>query len=512
MWSGAGVNRFLDGQRPDPRVVFNRVSNVVDRFMDFDRSLADQQTMCDLSACFVLSTYFLDAFNVTGYLWPTGDRGSGKTRFEFVICEMAYLGMVILAGGSYPTLRDMADHGATLAFDDCETVMDKKRADPDKRSLLLAGNRRGTTVTVKEPDGNRGWKIRYVHAFCPRLFSAIQLPDDVLGSRCITVPLVRSLDERRTNVDPLDHETWPHDHRLLRDNLWALGLANLRQVRKYDRQAAAKARLVGRNLDPWRAILAVALWLQEEHGLSGLFDRMEALSVRYQSERSQLETGDDVRMLVLALQRMLGRRDELDFETSTLVAQMNTLAQEADLCAPGEEFANPRRVGRLLQQHRFNKAKRTAKRRRWRATGDQLTGLAISYGLRVELPGTNDTNVTNDNMAPEAVSSCQECQVPGDMGASTTPSWWTRLASRLLLLRLFQHTPICSVGVCPAQPFPRVSASFSANSPPKTPANSIWRRAVGRTDSFVSAVGAGTRMCSSTGTGGNARVAGIRSR
>ena len=84
--------------------------------------------------------------------------------------------------------------------------------------------------------------------------------------------------------------------------------------------------------------------------------------------------------------------------------------------------------------------------------------------------------------------------------------------SRLLLLRLFQHTPICSGGVCPAQPFPRVSASFSANSPPKTPANSIWRRAVGRTDSCVSAVGAGTRMCSSTGTGGNARVAGIRSR
>ena len=108
MWSGAGVNRFLDGQRPDPRVVFNRVSNVVDRFMDFDRSLADQQTMCDLSACFVLSTYFLDAFNVTGYLWPTGDRGSGKTRFEFVICEMAYLGMVILAGGS---LSHASRHG-----------------------------------------------------------------------------------------------------------------------------------------------------------------------------------------------------------------------------------------------------------------------------------------------------------------------------------------------------------------------------------------------------------------
>ena len=86
------------------------------------------------------------------------------------------------------------------------------------------------------------------------------------------------------------------------------------------------------------------------------------------------------------------------------------------------------------------------------------------------------------------------------------------LRSRLLLLRLFQHTPICSVGVCPAQDSPRVCPSFSANSPPKTPADSIWLRACGRTDSCVRAVGAGTRMCSSTSAGGNARAAGTRSR
>ena len=67
------------------------------------------------------------------------------------------------------------------------------------------------------------------------------------------------------------------------------------------------------------------------------------------------------------------------------------------------------------------------------------------------------------------------------------------LPCRLLLLRLFQHTPICSVGVCPAQDSPRVCPSFSANSPPKTPADSIWLRAGGRTDSCVRAVGAGTR-------------------
>ena len=51
--------------------------------------------------------------------------------------------------------------------------MDPRRTDPDKRTLLLAGNRRGATVAVKEPEGER-WVTRHVNTFSPRLFSAIR--------------------------------------------------------------------------------------------------------------------------------------------------------------------------------------------------------------------------------------------------------------------------------------------------------------------------------------------------
>src|SRR5204863_3580828 len=131
--------------------------------------LTSQEGMAELTAAYVLSTYFLDAFNVVGYLWPSGERGTGKTSFLHVVVEMAYLGHLILAGSSYACLRDLADYGATLAFDDAENVMDPKRTDPDKRTLLLAGNRRGAQVTVKELERER-WVTRYVSALCPRLF------------------------------------------------------------------------------------------------------------------------------------------------------------------------------------------------------------------------------------------------------------------------------------------------------------------------------------------------------
>jgi hypothetical protein len=302
-WSGAGVKRFARGERPDVADVFQRVMLVVDRHIDFKRSLNDQHTMCELVACYVLMSYLLDAFSVVGYLWPNGDKGSGKTHFLAVLTELAYLGQLVLAGGSYASLRDLADYGATLAFDDAEAIMDVRRADPDKRALLLAGNRRGATVTIKEQEGER-WVTRFIHTFCPRAFSAIRLPDDVLGSRTIIVPLVRSEDPERARSDPLGHATWPTDRRQLLDDLWAVGLTALPELVACDTRAAADSGMVGRELEPWRSIFAVALWLEERHGITGLFDRMKKLAEAYRSERTDLEASDPARVAVRALLRM----------------------------------------------------------------------------------------------------------------------------------------------------------------------------------------------------------------
>ena len=54
-----------------------------------------------------------------------------------------------------------------------------------------------------------------------------------------------------------------------------------------------------------------------------------------------------------------------------------------------------------------------------------------------------------------------------------------RLAG-LMLIRLFQHATICSVGACRVPRFRRICASFSVNSPAKRPARNTWRRVVGR--------------------------------
>jgi len=462
-WSTRGVRAYVQGLRPNPVDSFLKVVDVVNRFLDFDRSLGNQQTMSELIACFVLASYLLDAFNVIGFLWPNGEAGSGKTNLLIVVTEMAYLGQLILAGGSFASLRDLADYGATLAFDDAENISDPKQTDPDKRALLLAGNRRGSSVPLKEPDGPGKWKLRYVNAYCPRLFSAIRMPDTVLATRTIILPLIRTADRDKANFDPLDYALWPHDRKSLQDDLWALGLANLPILHNFENTVAQHARLRGRNLQPWKAILSVAAWLDtvdldhrlqhaftQENGQSevrGVFQRLEEMSWRYQQE----ETGDlqssDLTLLILqGLCKLAADKSDIKdmsdilvtpwtFSTAQISAAAQSIAEnvEADIDL---ESITSRKVGRLLGKLRLRKTREAGKgTRQWQITLQELERWATVYGIHLPVEITRQTNVTHvtdGGMSQDDSPPWLNCEIalrlPADSQLPTIGGFWRRLA------------------------------------------------------------------------------------
>jgi hypothetical protein len=418
LWAAPSVKAYVAGSRPDLATTFRQVVAVVNRFIDFDRSLADQQTMCELVACYILATWFLDAFTVIGYVWPNGEKGSGKTQLLTVIAELAYLGHMILAGGSYACLRDFADYGATLCFDDAENVMDLKRGDPDKRALLLAGNRRGSTIPVKEPVNGREWRTRHVQTFCPRCFSAIRLPDPVLASRTIIVPLIRTAVPAKANADPLDYRLWPVPRAQLVNDLWALALSHCATIPAYDAQIGQTATLLGRNLEPWRAILAVAHWLTD-CGVAALANRIDTLAQAYQKERRDFEEHDLMPLVIQALCEYslnpsayinattpinpvspmnpinMGSPDdtEIQFSTADITAIVKTLAQ-AQETGPDPETISAKRVGRVFGKMRLQEvprpsgkaqpgAPKPSRARLWRATKGILRQWLVSYHMEI---------------------------------------------------------------------------------------------------------------------------------
>src|SRR5205814_1652762 len=55
LWSGAGVQRYLDGHRPDPAAVFNSLVAVLKQFVDFTGSLGPPALMAEFFATYVLT-------------------------------------------------------------------------------------------------------------------------------------------------------------------------------------------------------------------------------------------------------------------------------------------------------------------------------------------------------------------------------------------------------------------------------------------------------------------------
>ena len=336
-----------------------------------------------------------------------GDRGTGKTQTLILKAEMGFLGQLILMGGSYATLRDMADYGACLCFDDAENLLDQK-TDPDKRALLLAGNRKGAIVTVKEKGSNGEWRTRHVNAYCARSFSSIKLPDPVLESRSISIPLVRTSDRQRANSDPLDYSLWPHDRRELVDDLWALGLAHLSELVKYEGAVSGGARLSGRALQPWKAILAVAAWLDDK-GVKGLFNRIEKLSWSYQEERTTLELTDLTTLVVRSLCHCANSAkcaiNNVKPENMKIMAKTDEVTRYARQIAEAED-ADPdwitnKRVGRVLSQLRLKEIPRPGGRgsRIRELTFTDLEGLCQTYSLPDPHTLFNGTNGSNGSMA-----------------------------------------------------------------------------------------------------------------
>ncbi|KPL80848.1 hypothetical protein ADN00_01275 [Ornatilinea apprima] len=465
-WSTRGVRAYVQGQRPNPIETFSKIVDVINRFLDFDRSLGDQQSMAELIACYVMATYLLDAFNVIGFLWPNGGAGSGKTNLLIVVTEMAYLGQLILAGGSFASLRDLADYGATLAFDDAENLADPKKTDPDKRALLLAGNRRGSTVPLKEPDGPGKWKLRHVNAYSPRLFSGINIPDSVLATRTIVIPLIRTADRDKANYDPLDYALWPHDRRILVDELWSVGLANMSVLHNFEILVAQKARLRGRNLQPWKAILSIAAWLdsldhqhrllrssmvrsqgQEQVVISGLWQRLEEISWHYQQEETAEQQSGDIVLLVLqGLCKLASDKSDIKdnsdihsaawtFTTSQITEAAQQVAEQIEADIDPEKITS-RKVGRLLGKLRLRKAREGGKgTRMWQVTLSDLKRWAAVYNIQLPtgiIQDNNVTHVTDGQMSQEAEAPWSTCEIairlPADSKLPTIGGCWRRLS------------------------------------------------------------------------------------
>jgi hypothetical protein len=124
---------------------------------------------------------------------------------------------------------------------------------------------------------------------------------------------------------------------------------------------------------------------------------MTALAAHYQEERSDIEEASPVRVLIVALRRMLATAasGSVEFTATDVSTAMNQIAAEDDIDHPGDTFTSARKVGRLLQRLRIQHLPRTAGTRRCRATVGDLDSLARAYGMAGVRAGDDVSDVSD---------------------------------------------------------------------------------------------------------------------
>ena len=294
LWSAAGVQRYLAGQRPDPVDVFQRLTRVLAHFVDFAASLAARPDVIEFFAAYILSTWFTPAFPVLPLLWITGDRGSGKSRLLGLLAQFAHLGVLLPALPPFEPLCALAGLGAALALDDAHafTASETGAASWPRRgphAILIAGRQRGPLLPLaglgpRDPP-------RQLDVYGPRLFASPRPPHSALAGYCLVTTLYRSVDTALMARDPLDPAAWSaaglDDPRALIDDLWALALSRLSDLPPHlslllARASSSDLRLatssasdiplptshlslpIGAAFQPWHAILALASWLSSQ--------------------------------------------------------------------------------------------------------------------------------------------------------------------------------------------------------------------------------------------------------
>lgn len=378
--------------------VFRDTVASIDRFVSFDGSFAAQRDMAEFLACWVTGTYATDVFDTVGYVWPNGERASGKTQCLKTLMSLAFMGQAITSSSSFASVRDEASLGASLGFDDCETI---QKMDPNKRELLLAGNTKGAGFMFKEPGKREGqWNTKFIDTFAPRAFTSISLPDDVLASRTIIIPLIRSGDIEKTRRKPTNAKDWGNvDPVSLRDSLWLNVAKGLGEIEARKEEVDHSTDLSGRDFDIFQGPLTVACWLDKNHGFEGLFERMLNVMEAYHAtkQKNLLPSLENV-----VLQAMM---DKLNYEninrlvlpTQEIVDESYSVLHRWDITDAILQAMDKQKVGILLGRLGFDKAASHGKARSWEFTRKKVEEKARLAGVTLEVPEKATQELQDEN-------------------------------------------------------------------------------------------------------------------
>lgn len=398
--SAEGYQAHVINKEPIPSYadVFNDVVRNLDAFIAFHEASGSQQEQAEMLAAYVVSTYLINEFHAVPYLWFGGERGSGKTQASIAASKMASMGVFTQGTSTFASLRETAALGGLIFCDDFENW---RGFDPDKKNMFLSGTTRGASISLRRQGQREGdWVTEHVPVYCPKGFSAISSPGDVLASRSNFVELRRSDDGVRTRRSPTNVADWPVNPRLVRDWLWLHTVQLLPDVDSVRKEVEAKVDFSGRDRDNLLPLLTVARLVELSCERDGLVDRLLDLAKRNAEQRKSMMPPSENEVLIRCLLGLVTDRNTGSFPTGNIRDTFVRYCENQDISEHSYLEISPMRIGQMLSRLGFTPSASHRERRSWVLSHADVRRAAEQEGVQLSAELSETGGSMRPRLAP----------------------------------------------------------------------------------------------------------------
>jgi len=306
-WDWDDVQRYIQGDAPDPVKTFLAVEELYDRYLDFREAYTS-----DVLSLWTMGTYVHRLFEAYPYVALMGPMASGKTKTEDVTMCLAFNMRMSSSMSSAALYRVIQATRASLAIDEAERLANPK--DPlasDFRLLLNAGYKKGAPAMRYNPDTGQ---IEEFDLYGPKILASIRGVEYVLESRCIVINMLRTTSAKGNTVVRERDEEWV----AVRHGLYCFALTHFADVRDIYLNDSSICVLNNRQNELWRPLLAIAAFLSRyTGGPSDLLDKIKAFAERKAHESDGTGLPEREEALLLALNELITTEGKSKAEIST---------------------------------------------------------------------------------------------------------------------------------------------------------------------------------------------------
>ncbi len=346
-WKKEFLRKFLGGDRSvDVGKLYTDILKALKEFIYFEEADAYH-----FMALWTMGTYLFPLFPAYPMILLNGPKRSGKSRTLIVSSLLAFNAVRSGDPTSAIIFRLTDELRPTLFFDETEW-MSKKDLDSSISEILKFGYKKGFTVSRCMYEGKNPYVEQY-ETYCPKMFSNIRGAEDVLSDRTIIVTQRRKPEGLAiSDIDPSDEQPlWAE----LRHRLYLFMFSAWRDIRALI-PVQNDTPLKDREYEMSAGLLAVARYIEQSGGISGLYETILKMMTRISKERECSDMTSNHDSIVIQALSSLVEQDDW-YSVHAVMEEIKKYR-----AAVNSEWINEEWTGRTLQRLGIGKSPGTKKR------------------------------------------------------------------------------------------------------------------------------------------------------